>query len=431
MARVAELRWQQIQTQRARQQYEAKLKQKSFHFWKRKLAALKHYGDTNRQALVHWKLTVERKAFAALKEYAARKKRERARMHDALEFRHRLVVSDGVQHWMTAALHLQAQREHHASQSRARHAGRIWRLVARIARHWRTLAVNRRVSTGRCSSVNSYAFTPGTPESWLVRQSQSRIGQHRAPPISVIGMKNRETEVNRPRMNAARAVAMGADRPVLSEFVTLPKSRPQPRRSIDLLLANAAAGDDDGRQDPPNSDDRTTAVYNVNAGDLHTRYGFEFPTQPFQPLNLNHQFQQQLYPAPVVQETKVPLSKQIVDKPRVVGSMRPPPPVSQKPAQRESTLSQLDGLEAQLQVWKTRKQELRALHDKIESYRRHIQDPSLHQSSPSTIRQMQAELSAMEKQYDAVSSKWLASKERIRTIRQEILRLYAALQVTT
>lgn len=50
--------------------------------------------------------------------------------------------------------------------------------------------------------------------------------------------------------------------------------------------------------------------------------------------------------------------------------------------------------------------------------------------SPSTIRQMQLELSTTEQQYDTLSSKWLVSKERIRTISQEILRLYAALQVT-
>lgn len=464
---IAELRWQQIQNQRARQQYEAKLKQKSFQVWTRKLAVLKHYRDTNRQALVHWKLTVERKAFIGLKAYAARKKRERARMHDALEFRHRLIVNDGVHHWMTAALHLQAQRENHASQSQAQHAARICRLVARIARHWRAWAVNRRVSAVRSSSVKSYEYAVEAPEFWLIRQGQRRIGQHRAPPISVIINENREPVGSKLRNNATKpgATTTTVPRHALSEFVTLPKNRPQPRRPIDLLLANAAI-EDERRQDPTTADDAPTTVYNVDAGDLHAKYGFEFPAQPFQPLDVNHQYHQQQHPAPVIHEAKAPLRMQTADTPREVESPHPPP-ISQKAAPHESTLSQLDALEAQLQVWKTRKQELRTLQDKIETYRQHIQDPSSRQrynvslisspllctvghvccnltdlpsnrldtmctthSSPFTIRQMQVELSTMEKQYDACSSKWLVSKERIRTISQEILRLYVALQVT-
>lgn len=372
MSRIAELRWQEIQTQRARQQYEAKLKLKCFHFWKRKLVALKHYRDTNQRALVHWKLTVERKAFVGLKEYAERKKRERARMHDALEFRHRLIVSDGVQHWMTAALHLQAQREIHVSQSQARHAARIWRLVARIARHWRALVVNRRVSPGDTYSVKSYGFARRDSDPWLVRQDEKRIGQHRAPPIPTIGKENQEPVENNFRRNLTTVC-----RSALSGFVTLPKNRPQPRRPIDLLLANAAAGDAGRqRQEDPPAHDELTIAYNLDTSDLHAKYGFEFPAQPFQPLDMNHQFQQQ-QPAPhVAHETRASLRRQSIDRPPVVKTR--PPPISQ-PNQRESTLSQLDALEAQLQVWKTRKQELRALQFKIESYRRHIQVPSSRQ----------------------------------------------------
>lgn len=41
---------------------------------------------------------------------------------------------------------------------------------------------------------------------------------------------------------------------------------------------------------------------------------------------------------------------------------------------------------------------------------------------------MQTELFAMEQQHEALSSKWRASKERIRAINDEILRLHTALQ---
>lgn len=360
MERISEIRWKQIQNQRAQQLSASKLKEKCFRFWKRKVEARKQYCDQNRTALIHWKLTMERMFFAHLKRYAARRKAERARVHDALEFRHSLIVSDGVRHWMTAALYLQDQRETQVSRSQATHAARIWRKVAQIARHWRALAVERRQGRGS-TRTSEGAYRTG--DTWFTGRSHAQRVQRRLPPVPLQARQVGKETQERPRSSQPVAAEPNTTtRSALSEFVRLPTNRPQPRRPIELLLETP--GSDTLRQ--PRSTENVEAKAPDN---LYSKYGFNFPAQPFQPLDLNschrkdHAHQQEtLCPSPNAQTCKSQ------DETRELRTRAPA---------KNAPISHLDALEAQLLEWTTRKQEFRAFQRRLEHHRRFMQDPSL------------------------------------------------------
>lgn len=378
LAGVTEIRWQLIQSHRAQQLHVTKLMQKCFAFWKKKVAARKQFRDQNRAALIHWKLTVERKAFAALKAYVVKKRAQRARMHDALEFRHRLIVRDGVRHWMAAALHLQSQREDLVSQCQADRAARIWRAVARIARHWRSVTISRRPSRNGASLQVGVAMRHiergggggDLDSSWgLHLDHKPQVGRYRSPPIRAAGKENRDDANLLHRADPETRVATTTARSGLSEFVTHPAMhRPQPRRPIDLLLGDAYMVPQQHLR--PSSPPDTTKNFAAVANDLHAHYGFTFPAQPFDPLSAAppphdmHHEQTALQPrtpsVPVQQDANVG---------RQPSAPRASPTLLSTPV---STRSQLDTLETQLRRWMTRKQHLKTLHDQIQAYRHQL-----------------------------------------------------------
>ncbi|KAF1334799.1 hypothetical protein FI667_g1630, partial [Globisporangium splendens] len=353
VARIADFRWRQIQNQRARERYASALKVKCFQFWKRKVEARKRYREQNRKALIHWKLAMERKFFPMLRQYAENKKAQRARMHDALEFRHKLIVSDGVRHWMTASLHLQGQREKQISQSQALHTARVWRTVARIARHWRSLTVKNRQSRDKSKPVGA-AFR--IQDTCFVERSCTQRIQNRMPPASLQARKEQPGSLQ-PRAAHENTSA----RSLLSEFVMLPTNRPQPRRPFDLLVENSEV---DRLRLPPTSEAMERSVDDT----LHLKYGFNFRAQPFEPLSVNMNG----VPDSVYQHEKpvLPLSIQVKKTQEVPAAIAPPQ------THPKSPLSQLDALEAQLLVWKARRQEFRAFQGKLENHRHCVQDPS-------------------------------------------------------
>ncbi|RLN88072.1 hypothetical protein BBJ28_00003617 [Nothophytophthora sp. Chile5] len=382
------LRWQQIRRERAQQHYKAVMQRKCLERWRQNAALRRLHRDQTRSALVHWKLTMQCKAFGGWAQYLHSKRAKQQRIHAALEFRHQQFVREGLRHWMTAAWHLQDQREQRVTRSQASHAAQIWRRVAAIARHWRYLAIRRRT-----------AAKEGGGGTWQVQENtgwlSERLPREQAGRLRpVVPLQDGGNGPNRRKplhLDAAGTANWSDNASPLSGFVLLPRTRPQPRRPVEMLLLTQT----EAVKLPPGE---------PHARNTHetVRCGFQFPSDPFAPLtrrNDNHQAE--------IAEKK--LSNCPSCRPLASDQAELPLP--------NATTKQLDAMERQLLALSDRKKEWQAFQHELESLR----------SQLGTNPQLLAKLRTMEKQHETRSRQWLQLKERIRMLATEIQLLRSAL----
>lgn len=215
---VAALRWKQVHQERADFHRRRVLLRQCLVRWRSEVQVRREYRRKVRTALIHWKLTRERRAFDIWSRYCASKRAKRQRIHDALAFRHASFVRDGLQRWISAAMHLQAQRDDRMQDHQAARTARVWRRVAVIARHWRYLAGRRRI--GNISQQMRALPSDDEDVNWLT------LKRHR-PRLKATPIHSTVELEGVPRVEEAAT---------LSGFVRLPRTRPQPRKPIELLL---------------------------------------------------------------------------------------------------------------------------------------------------------------------------------------------------
>ncbi|KAK1944964.1 Protein SFI1 [Phytophthora citrophthora] len=387
---VSVLRWQQITQTRAEQHYKAVLWKKCFERWQYNVALRQRYRKKVRMALIHWKLTLERKAFNGWKQYLNSKRSKQQRIHEALEFRHEQFLRDGVRHWMTAALHLQEQREQQVARAQASNTAQVWRRVAAIARHWRYLAVRRRAFKNGEQTLGRSRKGPQPVQENLSWQLKYEV----SPPSN--GKKLRE---------AFPGHAGGSNwidtRSPLSEFLLIPRNRPQPRRPIDVLLFSQA--------ETENLRQQNQTIFTNEA----LRYGFEFPVEPLTPLR-----------PPSVSPPNCPQDERSCNgmstqkdckRPEVT---QLPPREAVNPQLPQTTAQQLDILERQIVALSQRKREWKVSRQQLEVLRSRVE----------TTPQLAHRLRDMEQQHILRTKQWFHTKERIRYIAAEIQQLRSALR---
>lgn len=265
VSHLSALRWKQLITERARTHRRRSLLRKAFSSWRNRADALKEARSKTKAALIHWKLSLERRTFARWLAYIHLKHEKRQRLHDALQFRHTQLVTHGVCQWLTAALHLQNEREECVTRIAAAQTARVWRRVALIARHWMILAARKRrerLSKDECGARTElsrralpYDFNA---VDWLERPVRSRL-----EPVDPADRISRQSL--QPNMAAT-----------LSPFVMLPRDRPQPRKPVELLLSKHLSEDS---QVPADQIMGQTHRTNDSGGKPRevARYGFRFP----------------------------------------------------------------------------------------------------------------------------------------------------------
>lgn len=239
VSHVSRIRWRQIKRQRARTHLRRVTLRKSFARWRERVAAARNARSQTRAALVHWKMSVEKRFFAKWVAYLDQKLEKRQRIHDALQFRHLQLVTHGVRHWLTAAMHLQEVRESHFARVQAAHTARTWRRVASIARHWKLLTARRRRERLDSSSdqrwVGSGMSTvePNDDADWLVYPQHQRL-----LPVEPITVQHEDLLRGGKGEYPGRGIeySLETSTSALSEFVMLPRNRPQPRKPVELLL---------------------------------------------------------------------------------------------------------------------------------------------------------------------------------------------------
>lgn len=197
------------------------------------------------------------------------------------------------------------------------------------------------------------------------------------------------------------------ERSPLSEFVLLPRNRPQPRRPVEVLLPLEA-------ENLPRPDENTN---------MHEalRCGFDFPAEPFVPLNL---------PSKNVVEPANSLRKRPSNAPAPVrehSAHRNPSPAPPIMPPRDNiddlglpdtTARQLDVLERRLLTLSQRKREWKASQQQLEALREEAE------SNPSLMPNVRA----MEEQHAIRTKRWFHTKERIRSLASEIQHLRRVLQ---
>lgn len=362
------------------------------------------YRRETRVALVHWKLTLQRKVVKGWKRYVHLKKMKQRRFHDALEFRHEQFVRDGLRHWMTAALYIQEQREQHVARTQADITTHIWRRVAAIARHWHYLTLRRRaVSEDAGASFNNMSRRAQIQASWQLSRHLIESSHHKkftAPsPCNVDTFR----EANVLFTNAGSS----DKRSLLSEFVMLPRNRPQPRRPVEVLLHAQASTEGVEQQN------QTPNMTEAN------RCGFKFPIENIAPVYLPND----------KTESPTNLKRQ---QPDALVTAQAPKPHSERyqpsvPVPLEefcnleapnTTANHLDVLERQLlslsqrkREWKASQQQLFELRDKVKS------NPKL-----------MPKLRTIEEQHANRTKRWLRTKEKIQSLATEINTLRQVLQ---
>lgn len=241
VAHVSRVRWRQIKRERARTHLRRSTLRKSLAKWRERVAAIRNARNQTRMALVHWKISVEKRTFAKWVAYLEQKREKRQRLHDALQFRHSQLVTHGVRQWLTAAMHLQEVRETHAARVHAAQVARVWRRVASIARHWKLLTARRRRK--RLGGSYDQPWTgPVMPVSgtnddadWLARPQRQRL-----LPVEWRAGKDEQFVGGRNggwRGGGGNEYSLKSSASPLSEFVMLPRNRPQPRKPVELMLA--------------------------------------------------------------------------------------------------------------------------------------------------------------------------------------------------
>ncbi|KAJ8571371.1 hypothetical protein ON010_g5463 [Phytophthora cinnamomi] len=402
---VSILRWQQITLARAKQHHKAVLFRKCFDRWRHNVLVRQRYRKKTRIALIHWKLTLERKVFDGWKQYLENKRNKHQRIHEALEFRHEQFIRDGLRNWMTAAMHLQEQREQRVTILQACNTTNVWRRVAAIARHWRYLAIRRR-------ALRDQGEFPDIPRDAPRRfQDMYRASEH-PPTVHAQAIKTavlaRGIKSNLRHAgvfpNDSESSNWTNEPSPLSEFVLLPRNRPQPRRPVDIMLFAESKTKSLGR-----GKDNTITHEAL-------RCGFDFPDERFAPLSPPPQNQ-----VPQAKK-KLPSAATSTGGHSKFCGLSPtsgvPPREGGDLILPSSTLSQLDALERQLLALSQRKRDWTAFQQQLNTLRGEV----------NTHPRLLAKLKAMEEQHTVRTKQWLHTKERIRSVATEIRHLRNALQ---
>ncbi|POM59307.1 hypothetical protein PHPALM_31982 [Phytophthora palmivora] len=402
---VSVLRWEKITCTRADQHYKKVMWRKCFERWRYNAIRRQHYRKKTCAALIHWKLTLERRTFDGWKQYLHAKRMKQLRIHEALEFRHEQFVRDGLRRWMTAALHLQEQREQQVTRTQASYTTNIWRKVAAIARHWRYLVIRRRAINGEQQNLKQPRDVPRRMPDDVYWQSKYRYQentQHATLPQPP-AVNFRQTNVLLDDENGSNWTKQGSP---LSEFVLLPRNRPQPRRPVEVLLFSQEA--------------ETFPVLNEHSSAHEAlRCGFDFPAEPFAPLcppqdTKANPPNSHWKPPPSItmnlrERRKCPvLSTTTSVTPRKGNDLLLP----------NATARQLDALERQLLALSHRKREWKASQRQIEALR----------DDADANPRLLSKLRAMEEQHAAHTKQWFQMKGRIRSLATEIQNLRSALQ---
>ncbi|RAW38545.1 hypothetical protein PC110_g5220 [Phytophthora cactorum] len=368
------------------------------------------YRKKTRMALVHWKLTLQRKAFDGWKQYLQRKRMKQHRIHEALEFRHEQFVREGLRHWMTAALYLQEQREQQVARTQASNTTHVWHRVAAIARHWRYLAIRRRALKEKGQVLEMSRGAPRRVQGGMYWQSEyQQIGCTQHPKTSASQWnENTFKQANMVSDNTGRSNWTKEKSP-LSEFVLLPRNRPQPRRPVEVLLFSQAETENLPR---PNE--------NTNMHEA-LRCGFDFPVEPFAPFTSPSKKKVKSASSP----RKVPSSAIATVRERKTRQSLSPPTPATPPREDDgdvvlpnTTARQLDILERRLLALNQRKREWKISQEQLEVLREKAE------SKP----RLMPNVRAMEEQHAIQTKRWLHTKERIRSLASEIQQLRRVLQ---
>ncbi|KAF0696348.1 Aste57867_12907 [Aphanomyces stellatus] len=135
-------KWDEILYLRAAKHQARIVLQHRFATWRDRIVAWRGARERTTMALLHWKQTMQRRAFLAWIQGMRLRQAKRHFRHEALEWRHTLFLRQGLAHWTHAAFALQEQRLHDVQRRAAAAAERVWRRVARIAMHWRYVAAH-------------------------------------------------------------------------------------------------------------------------------------------------------------------------------------------------------------------------------------------------------------------------------------------------
>lgn len=114
-----------------------------FRKWKKQHGAIVYEKRQTVQALWHWSVTLQRKAFYALLEYAILRKKKAVRIARALEVRRNRLLQAGVKQWMKVGFHLASERSRLAQERQLEVAQSLHQCVYRCAIHWRRVTANR------------------------------------------------------------------------------------------------------------------------------------------------------------------------------------------------------------------------------------------------------------------------------------------------
>ncbi|CEG49148.1 uncharacterized protein PHALS_06927 [Plasmopara halstedii] len=403
---VSVVRWQEITQARAKQHYRFVIWKKCLKRWRLNVTLRHRHRNATRVALVHWKLILQRKVVEGWRRYLNLKRMKQRRIHEALEFRHEQFVREGLRHWLTAALYIQEQREQQIVRTQADNTTHIWRKVAAIARHWYYLTIRRRISNDEVAGCQNFygdavASSKNVPRlvqknaSCQLSQNPPGPPQHSAP---YSGNIDTFEIINVYPNNVERSTFQSP----LSEFVMIPRNRPQPRRPVEVLLLSRT-----------NADDKIPHNQTANMTEAN-RYGFDFPVKKFVPLCLpkdkdslfNNSEKQQS-----VMTSQAPTSRQVRSFPASIQG-------SNNFTKFSTTVSQLDVLEHQLESLCQKKKERKTAQDQLDILRKRVK------SNP----QLMPEIRAMEKQLSNCTTRWLRAKESISLLATEIDNLRRVLQ---
>ncbi|ETI52651.1 hypothetical protein F443_04267 [Phytophthora nicotianae P1569] len=396
---VSVLRWQQITQARAEQHYKSVIWRKCLERWRQNVALRHCYRNKTRKALVHWKLTLQRKVFDGWKQYLQFKRMKQHRIHEALEFRHEQFVREGLRHWMTAALYLQEQREQQVERTQASNTTHAWRRVAAIARHWRYLAIRRRAEKAKGQILGTSRSAPRRVQEdlhWQPKHQQKERTQYEKPSAPQWN-ENTFRQANVASDNTGRSNWTN-DRSPLSEFVMLPRNRPQPRRPIEILLSTE-------------TENLPRVIENANTNEV-VRCGLEFPVELFALLNSPSRST----PASSHQVTMIEhTTRECSSHPTPV---MPSLESDGDPVLSNTTARQLDILERRLLALSQRKREWKASQQQLDAIREEAE------SNP----RLMPNVRVMEEQHAIHTKRWLHTKERIRSLASEIQHLRRILQ---
>ncbi|KAL9984075.1 hypothetical protein ACROYT_G006331 [Oculina patagonica] len=114
-----------------------------FRKWKNRHGIVMQEKRQTVLALWHWSVSLQRKAFYALLEYAIVRKRKAVRIARALEERRNRLLRTGVTQWMKVGFYLASERSRLAQERQLEVAHSVHQCVYRCAMHWRRVTANR------------------------------------------------------------------------------------------------------------------------------------------------------------------------------------------------------------------------------------------------------------------------------------------------